>query len=207
MGGGVVTGEWAWDLGRDVGPERGLKMGASDTKEGVAGAVAGKEPGAVARPYFTLRYKHGVDAQGRVQFPSRWKARGMGMTLVALLREMPVAVPSKGNPSIVDHRTLRYLEVMPSEVFDGHYEALMASCSGEAARQAARRRFSWRAVELDFDGAGRFSLPEELKGPAELKGTAWLVGCVHTFQVWSPEHLECADADDACLLAKENLNW
>ena len=182
-------------------------MGANDTKPVVATTEAGGIPGAAGRPYFTLRYKHGVDAQGRVQFPSRWKARGMGTTLVALLREMTVAAPSKGNPSIMDRRVLRYLEVMPAPMFDEYYESLMGACSSEAARQAARRRFSWRAVELDFDGAGRFSLPEELKGPAELKGTAWLVGCVHKFQVWSPEQLECADTDDACLLAKENLDW
>ena len=185
----------------------GMGMGASDTKEGVASTETGAGPGAAGRPYFTLRFKHGVDAQGRVQFPSRWKGRATGTPLVALLREMSVAVPTKGNPSITDKKALRYVEVMPAPMFEAHFEEALRGCTSEAARQAARRRFSWRMVELDFDGAGRFSLPEELKGPAELKGTAWLVGCVHTFQVWSPEHLECADADDAALLAKENIHW
>ena len=182
-------------------------MGASDTKAMVAPTETGSGPGGAGRPYFTLRYKHGVDAQGRIQFPSRWKARGMGAPLVALLREMNVAMPSKANPTVMDRRALRYVEVMPTEMFEAHFEALMGSCSNDAARQAACRRFSWRMVELDLDGAGRFSLPDELKGPAELKGTAWLVGCVHTFQIWSPEQLEGADADDAALLAKENLAW
>ena len=182
-------------------------MGANDTMAVVAPTETGSAPGGAGRTYFTLRYKHGVDAQGRVQFPSRWKARGMGTTLVGMLREMNVAVPSRANPTVVDRRALRYVEVMTSELFEVHYAGVMEACSNEAARQAARRRFSWRMVELDFDGAGRFALPEELRGPAELKGTAWLVGCVHTFQVWSPEQLECADADDAALLAKENVNW
>ena len=189
------------------GKRASRNMGAIDTKEAVASTETGSGPGAAGRPYFTLRYKHGVDAQGRVQFPSRWKGRASGTTLVAVLREMTVAVPSRANPSISDRRVLRYLEVMPSGMFEEHYEEVMRACSNESARQAARRRFSWRMVELDFDGAGRFSLPEELKGPAELKGTAWLVGCVHKFQIWSPEHLECADADDAHVLAKENLDW
>jgi len=180
-------------------------MSTSEVKE-VLATEAGGNPGSATRPYFTLRVKNTVDAQGRIQFPSRWRARASGTTLVAWMREMTVAVPVAGDPTLSDKKTVRYVEVMPADLFEEQYDRVMAGCSNDGARHAAQRRLSRRIVELDFDGSGRFSLPEELKGPADLKGTAWLVGCVYKFQIWSPDNLSAVELSDAQMLANEKLD-
>ena len=135
--------------------------------------------GGVARPLFTYRYKHGVDTQGRIKFPSRWKLRATDTELVAVL---------------VHHRLLKqdYVLVLPYDLFDVFTGPLRSGGFTDTTAQAFRHEYAERMMTIDLDGSGRFSLPSELRGPAGLEKEALLVGCVDRFEIWNPAAYEAA---------------
>lgn len=152
---------------------------APDSPGGLARGVG------VARPLFTYRYKHGVDTQGRIQFPSRWKLRATDTELVAVLVHHRLLMKK-------DYPVKEYLLVLPYDLFDVFTGPLRSGGFTDTTAQAFRHEYAERMMTIDFDGSGRFSLPSELRGPAGLEKEALLVGCVDRFEIWNPAAYEVA---------------
>lgn len=135
------------------------------------------------RPLFTWKYKHNVDGQGRIQCPQKWRLRASDSELVAVVLQHEV---TKKN----------YILVLPVDLFGQFSAKLCADSFTSVKAQARRHYFAERIMALDFDGAGRFMLPGELRTPANLGKEALLVGCIDRFEIWNAD-----DYVDAC--AKE----
>lgn len=171
----------------DPAGERG-DMASSDVKEQQVVEQAGAVPRTGAtRPLFTWKYKHGVDGQGRIQFPSKWKMRSSETELIA----------------VVLHHELSdkdYILVLPCDLFTQFSGRLYSDSFTGSHAQAVRHDYAERIMGIDLDGAGRFMLPGELRGPAKLEKDALLVGCIDRFEIWNPADYEVAREKEKVLL-------
>ena len=86
---------------------------------------------------FTYRYQHGVDGQGRIQFPSRWKLRASDSELVAV---------------VVTHRLLKkdYVLVLPYDLFESFTERLRTAAFTDMTAQASRHEYAERMMTIDL---------------------------------------------------------
>ncbi len=170
----------------------GTVMSASDSQQPpeVPGEESGATPPLTApragsgRPLFTWKYRHGVDGQGRIQFPNKWKLRSGESELIAV---------------VVRHKLLDkdFILVLPFELFDQFSAGLLTGPFTEPQAIARRHDYSERIMSLDLDGAGRFTLPTELRQPTRLGKEALLVGCIDRFEIWNP-----VDFDEARVLER-----
>jgi MraZ protein len=203
--GGAESGEVGTKTSAAIQEARGLNgvaMTSNDSNEPMA--APGGDPGAApiasvpafragsSRPLFTWKYKHGVDGQGRIQFPSKWKLRAGESELIAV---------------VVRHRLVDrdFILVLPFDLFDKFSAGLLDGGFTEPHALARRHDHSERIMSLDLDGAGRFTLPPELREPASLRKEALLVGCVDRFEIWNPKDYDEARASERILTKADNL--
>ena len=85
-----------------------------------------------------------------------------------------------------------FILVLPFELFEQFSAGLLTGPFTEPIALARRHDYSDKIMGLDLDGAGRFTLPPELRQPAALGKEALLVGCLDRFEIWNPK-----DYDDA----------
>jgi MraZ protein len=160
------------------------EAGWSDASASSSAAVM-EAPG--MQVLFTWRYKHGIDGQGRIQFPSRWKLRTSDLELIAV---------------VMEHRASRqpYILVLPMDLFEVFSRPLRRGKFSDSMGQAYRHDYADRIMQLDLDGARRFSLPVDLREAAGLGKEALMVGCLDRFEIWNPETYEEARRADAVYL-------
>lgn len=91
--------------------------------------------------------------------------------------------------------------------FFSHYKHLIdARAFGSVERRALERRIYGGMSRLDFDTAGRVTLPDALCEQFGLKDTVLLVGLYDRFQIWNPQayaaHTATQDAGLADVFAE-----
>jgi MraZ protein len=174
-----------------LGPagESAATMASNDVNEQTATADPGTTRIGRQRPCFTWKYKHGVDGQGRIQFPVKWKMRVAEEELVAVVT--PHGTTGK-----------QFLMVLPAEQFDLFVSRVRRGNESFTNANSMAQRHDWaeRMMGIDLDGAGRFTLPGELRKPAQLGKEALLVGCIDWFEVWNPDDYDEARRDERVLL-------
>lgn len=128
---------------------------------------------------FTWKYRHGIDGQGRIQFPSKWRYPAGESDLVA---------------SILNHKVTKeaYILVLPGHLFESFVARFAALPASEMDVQAQLHDYSERITGVDLDGSRRFTLPVELREAAGLAKDVVLVGCINWFEIWNPERYELA---------------
>ena len=161
-------------------------MSANDSPEESAMPAESGQPQPTAasryasgRPLFTWKYKNSVDGQGRIQFPIKWKLRSGESELIAV---------------VVRHQLVDkdFILVLPFDLFGQFSEGLLTGPFTESHALARRHDYSDRIMSLDLDGAGRFTLPSELRKPIALGKEALLVGCLDRFEIWNPQDYDKA---------------
>jgi MraZ protein len=169
-------------------------MASSDVKEQQAVEPGNFPRAGVTRPLFTWKYKHGVDGQGRIQFPSKWKMRSMETELIAVVLRHELTEKD-------------YILVLPYDLFNQFSTRLHSDSFTASKAQAVRHDYAERIMGIDLDGAGRFMLPGELRTPAKLEKEALLVGCIDRFEIWNPSDYEDArEKEKVVLKADKNGN-
>jgi len=145
-----------------------------------------------SRPLFTWKYRHGVDGQGRIQFPVKWKMRTTDVDLIAVIQR---------------HRTTKkeHVMVLPMDQFDRFTARARGAAFEDPTYIALRHEWADQIMGIDLDGAGRFTLPPELRKPANLGKEALLVGCIDWFEVWNPADYEEARRDERPVLMSAGL--
>ncbi len=140
---------------------------------------------ALGRNLFTWSYQQKVDSQGRIQFPVKWKVRASDTDMFAI---------------IMKHRMTKkdFLLVLPHELFDEYTQPLRELSFTRFSAMAHRHKYVKKIMALDLDGAGRFTLPAELRSAVGLDKEALLVGCLDRFELWNPK-----DYDEAFLKEQE----
>jgi len=169
-------------------------VASGDVKEQQANEPGNFPRAGVSRPLFTWKYKHGVDGQGRIQFPSKWKMRSTETELIALV--LRHALTKKD-----------YILVLPYDLFNEFSARVHEDSFTSVKAQASRHDYAERIMGIDLDGAGRFMLPGELRNPAKLEKEALLVGCIDRFEIWNPSDYEDArEKEKVVLKADKNGN-
>jgi DNA-binding transcriptional regulator/RsmH inhibitor MraZ len=165
-------------------------MADSDSKEPtVETAPPPANRGGGDRPFFTWRYKYGVDSQGRIQFPSKWRPRVGDWNLVAV----------KTRHEVLDKD---FVQVVTQDHFDSQTTPLRGGRFGDSKLIAERHEYVDRVLGLEFDKAGRFTLPPEFlkdTGLPEAK-EALLVGCQDRFEIWCVADWDTVRGTDRVIL-------
>ena len=122
----------------------------------------------------------GVDAKGRASIPAPFRAALRGEAGLVFVW------PSWRGP---------YLEAGDQALLQ-HYQSVLAS---RGAFDDAREDFEYaifaEARALSFDETGRVTLPEDLRGHAQLNGKAAFAGLTDRFEIWAPALLEARVAE------------
>ncbi len=120
---------------------------------------------------FLGRYRHSLDAKGRLTIPARFReALGEGAYVVQGF---------DGN-----------LMVLPPAAFHVLYQRVNRLSITDPKARLLRRLILSAAAEVELDRAGRILLPPYLREAAELDGEVVLVGVGDYFEIWSAEAWE-----------------
>ena len=117
---------------------------------------------------FTGEYRHSVDAKGRIAVPARFRARLQDGAFVSRWLDACLAIWPRDA-----------WERLAGKV------AALPTVENAGARAFSRYVFA-SAVEVDFDGQGRFVLPAYLREAAGLEGEAVIVGSLDHAEIWAP---------------------
>lgn len=128
---------------------------------------------------FTGRYRHTIDAKGRLILPSRLRDE---------LDEPKVLLMPSPDPCIA--------------VWCGHaraeYEAKLQSQSKASARKRAAIRELYSFAHSDeVDKQGRVSVPDELRSERGIDREVVIVGAGDHIEIWDPQRYEQARAEVA----------
>jgi len=110
-------------------------------------------------------YQHTLDAKGRVSLPAKFRADMTGKLVVA---------------SGLDE----CLYVYPAEEYERFVEDLVLQEDFEPRVRKLRRFFTAGAVEVEFDSAGRISLPQKLRDYAGLGKEVAVIGNGNRIEIW-----------------------
>ncbi len=120
--------------------------------------------------FFTGRYRNGIDAKGRVSVPAPLRACLAGAEGVYLFPSQHLAC----------------LEGAGAEFLAKRAAALETLDPLDPRRAALERLYFGEAQLLNFDAAGRITLPESLRAAFGLTEEAVFVGVRDRFELWSP---------------------
>lgn len=118
---------------------------------------------------FMGHYEHTIDEKGRITIPSKFRDE-LGYSVV-------VTMGFDGN-----------LLAFPHDLFELLANRVRGMSLTSSSGRLLRRLLFSASEELEFDKAGRILLPAHLRGTANLKDTAVLVGSGEYFELWSPEN-------------------
>ena len=116
---------------------------------------------------FLNHYEHSIDEKGRITIPARYRDQLQGGAFL-----------TKGFD--------QNLTIYPSARFHAILERLNHMNSMDPAIRALKRWFLSNAAEVEFDRAGRFIIPQNLREEAGLNGDAMVVGIGEEIEIWSP---------------------
>lgn len=136
------------------------------------------------RTYYNSIYRHGVDAQRRVQVPSMWRPAKAGVEFTLILWPQSSEGPC--------------LRVLPPEEMAELMASIDAMPNGER-KTALKRVVGSASVQVALDKGGRICLPDDMARGADIKNDAVLVGLLDRFEIWNPERYERVKAADAVL--------
>jgi MraZ protein len=122
-------------------------------------------------------YQHTLDAKGRVSLPAKFRADMTGKLVIAKGFEGCLAVYS------VDEYTEFVGTLMAKPDFDQEVRLL-------------RRKLTAGAQEVEFDSAGRISLPQQLRDYAGLKKDVAITGNGNRIEIWDSERWAAYVGDD-----------
>lgn len=129
---------------------------------------------AVEKPFFYFHYEMGVDAQGRIQFPAKWRRKNGGEWDLIAIR--------------VHDETLGkdFVQVVTADTFDKKTAPLEDAEFNDFGATAERHHLSQRVMPLEFDKAGRFSLAEHFLEATGLgpENKAVLIGFKDRFDIY-----------------------
>lgn len=116
---------------------------------------------------FLNQYEHSIDDKGRITIPARYRDQLQGGAFL-----------TKGFD--------QNLTIYPSPRFNAFLDRLNHMNSMDPAIRSLKRWFLANAAEIEFDRAGRFIIPQNLRDEAGLNGAAVVVGIGEEIEIWSP---------------------
>ena len=116
---------------------------------------------------FLNHYDHSIDEKGRITIPARYREQLQGGAFL-----------TKGFD--------QNLTIYPSARFQAFLERLNHMNSMDPAIRQLKRLFLANAAEIEFDRAGRFIIPQNLREEAGLDGAVVVVGIGEEIEIWSP---------------------
>lgn len=144
--------------------------------------------------FFTSEYESKLDAKGRLVLPSRIKAQ----------------LPEEGGSELVIRRGFEQCLILYPMV---EFKKVFSKISGlnefnEEYRKLQRNFFSGTAT-VEMDNNGRFLIPKNMLGYAQLEKDVILVGMGNKVEIWNPaiyeKHL-INDPSELSKLAEKYLN-
>ena len=135
-------------------------------------------------------FERAMDAKKRVAVPASWLGKEEGEIL-----------------HVCPHPKEGYLMVMPPVELERYQAKIEASALSPVGKRHAIRKFFSEAHTVTTDKQGRIVLSEKHCERAGLSGDVVFMGTGSRFEIWSPERLAAADAEqtDAYLQAAEAI--
>lgn len=140
--------------------------------------------GQAEQTYYNSIYRHGVDAQRRVQIPSMWRPSQAGVEFTLILWPQSSEGPC--------------LRVLPPQEM-AELKASIDAMPNGGNKTALKRVIGSASVQVALDKGGRICIPDEMARGADIKTEAVLVGLLDRFEIWNPERYERVKAADAVL--------
>lgn len=174
-------------------------MADDDSKEQVeqkVEAVLVRSAGSTAeKPFFYFHYEMGVDSQGRIQFPSKWRRRTGGEWDLVAVRVYD------------DTLGKDYVQVVTTDTFDKKTSALQEAEFNDFGATAERHHLAERVMPLEFDKAGRFSLAEHFLEATGLgpENKAVLIGFKDRFDIYCAKDRPQVGASDKANLRNRTI--
>lgn len=138
-------------------------------------------------PNFHGNFSYGIDDSRRVMVPAKWRPKSRSVLFTVIL--WPIKIED-------------FLLVLPPERWQVMLDKLKTKSLLDRGVAAFERVVGRTSAQLTLDQVGRFCLPENLTGPAEIDKEAEFVGRLDKFEIWSPKRLKAATSDDKILAAK-----
>jgi len=173
-------------------------MSDADSKEQNVEAVMSAPRRAVVteeRPFFYFHYEMGVDSQGRIQFPSKWKRKSGGEWDLIAIRVHDDVLGKD------------YIQVVTADTFDRKTSPLEDAEFNDFAATAERHDLSERIMPLEFDKNGRFALAEHFLESTELgpENKAVLIGFKDRFDIYCAKDRTTVRQSDKANLRNRKL--
>ena len=146
--------------------------------------------------FFSSSATNKVDAKGRVSIPAPFRKvlQGEASPVLFLMPEV------RGLPAI-EGFGLSHIEKLADALtqmnpLSPEYDALADVVAGQAA-------------QLPLDDTGRIVLPGEFRELAKIRYSAYFVGRINTFQIWSPENYAAVKAQrrETAVANFDKLPW
>jgi MraZ protein len=127
---------------------------------------------------FLGKYRHNLDAKGRLAIPARFREQ----------------LPSGSVVTIGPDGALRVYP--PAEWAEVTSAMRLSEASSPEERSLVRRLFA-EASEIEYDGQGRVLIPAALRVQAGIAGTAVVSGANNLVEIWSEERWQALEAETA----------
>jgi len=138
-------------------------------------------------PNFHGNFPYGLDANRRVMVPAIWRPKKPGVLFTVIL--WPIKVQD-------------CLMVLPPERWKVMLDKLKTKSLQDKRVAAFERTIGSTSAQLTLDRVGRFCLPEHLIGPAQIDKDVMFAGRLDKFEIWNPERLKAATAEDKAVAAE-----
>lgn len=174
-------------------------MSDADSKEQLSDTVAAfpkRGSSSVERPFFYFYYEVAVDAQGRIQLPSKWKKKSGGdWDLIAI----------RVRDSVLDKD---YIQVVTAETFDRKTQPMEDAEFNDFGATAERHDLAERVMPLEFDKNARFALAEHFLEATGLgpDNRAVLIGFKDRFDIYCAKDRPLVKQSDKANLRNRKLN-
>jgi len=119
--------------------------------------------------------------------PAGWRPKDPKVVLTAVL--WPIKVE-------------QYILVLPPERWQKMLDAFKTQSLGDERVAALERTIGGTSASLVLDKVGRFLLPDHLARPAGLEKEVQFVGRLGKFEIWNPDRLKAATAEDKAVAAE-----
>jgi MraZ protein len=138
--------------------------------------------------FYRSSYTHGVDAKRRLSIPAKWRCPDENGEEELTLMHWKKSADQNG-----------CLLALTNERMQQLIAKLQTLPWSDPKGEALRRLLGTASDEVTVDKAGRICLPDGLAKKAGITNEAVLVGCLDSFQIWSPESYETASATDEAM--------
>ncbi|MGE0772461.1 MAG: division/cell wall cluster transcriptional repressor MraZ [Cyclobacteriaceae bacterium] len=148
--------------------------------------------------FFTSEYESKLDAKGRLVLPARIKA------------QLPMEAGSEGPTELVIRRGFEQCLILyPMVEFKKVFSRISGLNEFNEEYRKLQRNFLSGVVTVELDANGRFLIPKNMLGYAQLEREVTLVGMGNKVEIWNPQHYEkhlINDPGELSKLAEKYLN-